>query len=84
MIAKHRVALLRDAPGEACMELTLTSEEHELLVTILEQHHRALMKDIWHADHREFKQLLRHHEQLVEAMLSRLRVSTMNEAHVAR
>ena len=64
------------------MELTLTSEEHELLVTILEQHHRALMKDIWHA--REFKQLLRRHEQMVEAMLSRLRVSMIDEAHVAR
>ena len=54
------------------MELILTAEEHELLLSILEQRHQELLKEIWHTDHREFKELLRRHEKLLESMLSRL------------
>lgn len=55
------------------MELILTAEEQELLLSILEQRHQELLKEIWHTDHREFKELLRRHEKLLESMLSRLR-----------
>jgi hypothetical protein len=61
------------------MDLTLTAEEHELLLSILEQRHRELMKEIWHTDHREFKELLPRHEKLLEAMVSRLRTAPVEE-----
>jgi hypothetical protein len=61
------------------MDLTLTAEEHERLLSILEQRHRELMKEIWHTDHREFKELLRRHEKLLEAMVSRLRTAPVEE-----
>lgn len=63
------------------MELTLTTEEHELLLNILEQRHRELMKDIWHTDHREYKELLRRHEKLLDSILSRLRMHPLPEVH---
>jgi hypothetical protein len=37
------------------MELTLTIEEWELLSEILDERHRALLREISHTDHREFK-----------------------------
>jgi hypothetical protein len=55
------------------MELTLTSEELELLVRILEQHHRELLNEIWHTQHREFKLTLRKDEKVLESLLARLR-----------
>lgn len=54
------------------MELILNAEEQELLLSILEQRHQELLKEIWHTDHREFKELLRRQEKLLESMLSRL------------
>ncbi|HEY3930723.1 MAG TPA: hypothetical protein VGL89_20285 [Candidatus Koribacter sp.] len=61
------------------MELLLTAEEHELLISILEHRHRDLMKEIWHTDHREFKELLRRQERLIESMISRLRNAPVPE-----
>lgn len=61
------------------MELLLSVEEHELLLNILEQRHRELMKDIWHTDHREFKELLRRQEKVITALLSRLRTAPVPE-----
>ena len=55
------------------MEFTLTPEEHELILRILEQHHRGLLKEIWHTDHREFRLALREDEKLLESVLNRLR-----------
>lgn len=57
------------------MELILTPEEHELLLDVLEQHHRELQKEIAHTDHRDFRATLRKNESLIESMLSRLQVS---------
>jgi hypothetical protein len=54
------------------MELTLTPEEQELLVGILEQHHRELLNEIWHTHHREFKLALRKNEKVLESLLARL------------
>jgi hypothetical protein len=62
------------------MELTLTAEEHELLTSILEQRHRELMKEFWHTDHREYKELLRRQERLLESLLTRLRTTPVETA----
>lgn len=55
------------------MEFTLTPEERELVLRILEQHHRGLLKEIWHTDHREFRLALRGDEKLLESALNHLR-----------
>jgi hypothetical protein len=57
------------------MELTLSSEEQQLLLEILEQRHRELLKEISHTDHHQFKQALRKNEQLLDSMLNRLRAA---------
>lgn len=62
------------------MELLLTTEEQELLATMLEQRHRDLQKEISHTDHREFKATLRKNEKLIESMLSRLRAGKTAKA----
>jgi hypothetical protein len=55
------------------MELILSTEEQELLLSILEQRHREMLKEISHTDHHEFKQGLRKNERLLDSMLGRLR-----------
>jgi hypothetical protein len=55
------------------MELTLTTDEHEFLLVLLEQRHRELQKEIWRTDHHEFKRALRRNEELLESILSHLR-----------
>ncbi len=61
------------------MELTLNTEEQALLISILEQRHQVLLKEIAHTDHREFKQELRKDEKLLDSMLSRLRGAGVQE-----
>jgi hypothetical protein len=68
--------------GEGFMELTLNNEEQELLLSILEQRHRELLKEITHTDHREFKQGLRKNERLLDSLLSRLRGAAVQALHV--
>ncbi len=55
------------------MELTLTVEEKELVLEILEQRHRELQREISHTDHHEFKLALRKNEKSLESIGSRLR-----------
>lgn len=62
------------------MELTLSTEEQRLLEEILEARYKALQREIAHTDHREFKQMLRGNETLIEAMLGRLRTAAMAKA----
>jgi len=64
------------------MELTLNTEEQELLVSILEQRHQQLLKEIAHTDHREFKQALRKNEKLLDSTLTRLRGAAVQEVRV--
>ena len=61
------------------MELILNTEEQGLLLDILEQRHRALLKEISHTDSREFKQELRKKEMLLDSMLGRLRRAGVQE-----
>lgn len=62
------------------MELTLTTEEHQLLLDILEQRHREVSKEISHTDRHEFKQALRKNEKLLEFILRPLAGSTSSRA----
>jgi len=54
------------------MELTLTSSEAELLLEILEEHQRGLLREIAKADHHEFKHTLKDKEVLIESMVDKL------------
>ncbi len=51
--------------------LTLNDEEKELLLDILEERHRALLREIWHTDHRDFKLSLQKKERVLNSLLSR-------------
>ncbi len=55
------------------MELTLTSEERDLLIAILEEHQRELLQEIARAAHHQFKAGLKNKEQLLEVLLEKLR-----------
>jgi hypothetical protein len=57
------------------MELTLSEEERELLLTIMEQRYRVIQIEIAHTDHHEFKALLRRREDLLESILRRLQTA---------
>jgi len=63
------------------MELTLNAEERELLLSILEQRHREMLKEIAHTDHREFKHVLHKNERLLESLIGRLRAAADQELH---
>jgi hypothetical protein len=56
------------------MELTLTTEEWELLLEVLSERHRALLREISHTDHREFKLALLKREKLLDSVVNRLRI----------
>ena len=63
------------------MDLTLTYDEVELLVGILEQRHRELLKEIAHTDHHQFRKSLRKNEKTLESILIRLRGAAVEELH---
>ena len=58
------------------MQLTLSAQEQLLLEEVLEERCIALEREIAHTDHRDFRQTLRKHQELIECMLNRLRVET--------
>jgi hypothetical protein len=62
------------------MELTLTTAERELLLEILEQHHRELFREIARTDHREFKSVLKNKETLLESVINKLEIMQPGEA----
>jgi hypothetical protein len=62
------------------MGLTLTDEEEELLVNILEQRRREILKEISHTDHYEFKEILRKNDGLIESILTHLREDRVHAA----
>ncbi|HVO79902.1 MAG TPA: hypothetical protein VMT28_04180 [Terriglobales bacterium] len=57
------------------MEVTITPEEMELLIEVLEEHHRELLREISRASHHDFKLVLRKKEKLLESVLVRLRAA---------
>jgi hypothetical protein len=65
---------------EAVMELTLTCEENELLLEILQERYRDLQKEIRRTDHHEFKLVLKNKEILLESVLNKLKVTQLVNA----
>jgi hypothetical protein len=59
------------------MEVTITPEEMELLIEILEERHRDLLHEISRTNHHEFKLVLRKKEKLLESVLLRLRAAQL-------
>ena len=59
------------------MELTLTCEENELLLELLQEHYRGLQKEIRRTDHHEFKLVLKKKEMLLESLLNKLKVTQL-------
>ena len=62
------------------MEMMLTNEEGQLLLEILEDHHRELFREIAQTDHREFKSVLKNKETLLESVINKLRITRSGEA----
>jgi hypothetical protein len=54
------------------MELKLTVEERDLLLQILEEHHRDLLWEIAHTDHHHFKHVLKSKERVLESLQEKL------------
>ncbi|MGZ5446349.1 MAG: hypothetical protein ACXW31_13405 [Thermoanaerobaculia bacterium] len=50
----------------------VTSEERDYLVDVLKHAHRELLHELHHADHREFRQMLRKLIHLNEAVTRRI------------
>ena len=57
------------------MELTLSTAERELLLEILEEHHRELLRELARARHHEFKMALRQKERLLESTVTKLKIA---------
>jgi hypothetical protein len=53
--------------------LNLGSHEEELLLEILEEHHRTLVMEIARTDHHDFKAVLRKKADLLDSILTKLR-----------
>ncbi len=58
---------------ELTMEVSLTASERELLLEVLEERHRELLREISRADHHGFKIGLKENAGLIESMLTKLR-----------
>jgi len=66
------------------MQLTLNTEEQELLLSILDQRHRELVKEIAHTDHREFRKGLRKDERLLDSLLISRRIARLEPLAVIK
>ncbi len=56
--------------------LALSDEEKELLFEILRERHDALLREIWHTDHRDFKLSLQRKEGVLDSLLNRFMAHT--------
>ncbi len=57
------------------MELRLTQEEFELLTEVLQEKHASMAREIRRADYHEFKEMLKHRERRLEAIMDKLGVA---------
>ncbi|HVP44696.1 MAG TPA: hypothetical protein VMS96_14800 [Terriglobales bacterium] len=64
------------------MEVTLTNEERELLIEILQERRDTFLREISRSTSHDFKDLLRKKERLVEAMLEKARAGTRFPAEI--
>lgn len=60
---------------EVTVEVELTASERELLLTILEDHDRELLREISRTDRHGFRLTLKEDAKCVEAILNKLRVA---------
>ena len=56
------------------MQLTLSATEHRLMLEVLEEHHRELLMEIARAKHRDFRNVLRNKEKVLEAIFHKLEI----------
>ena len=54
------------------MTCEFSAEERELLLRILEEHHRQLEREMWKTNHRSFKEQIRGEQGMVEKLLTKL------------
>lgn len=62
------------------MDLTLTAEEKELVMSILEDRQRELLHEISRTDSHEFRAILQKNEKMLESVLTKLRVGDLAHA----
>jgi len=62
------------------MELRLTDKEHGLLLELLQEQHKHLLRDIAKADHHEFTSALRDRCTALEGVMEKLRVPVHSAA----
>ncbi len=58
--------------GEAATEISFTSEERELLLAVLEERQRELLREISRSTHNEFKLGLKRNEKLLQSAIDKL------------
>jgi hypothetical protein len=59
-----------------CMDISFTLEERELLMDVLEERHRELLREISRATHNEFKMGLKKNERLLQSVINKLHAAT--------
>lgn len=59
------------------MQITLSSEEQQLLMAVLEERHRELLREISYTDHHEFKIVLQKNAELLESVVIKLKESPL-------
>lgn len=57
------------------MEICVSDEEFGLLAEILQERHIALLHEISHTDHHEFKMMLKHRNTMLEHLMEKLGVA---------
>ena len=61
------------------MEFSISSSERELLLEILAEHHRELLREISRAEHHQFKAVLKSKEKLLARLLENLNAAQPGE-----
>lgn len=57
------------------MEIQISDEEYGLMTEILQERHSALLHEIAHTDHHDFKQMLKKRLEVLEWMMEKLGVA---------
>jgi len=59
------------------MQIELTQAEHGLLITLLQEGQRELLREIARADHHNFRHTLQEREGLLESLLQKLNAESV-------
>lgn len=55
------------------MQITLSTEEQQLLTKVLEERQRELLREISRTDHHEFKVVLQNNAKVLESLVNKLK-----------